>query len=391
MTASTGVGDGYKFQPDPLGGVRPHVAVAKRTPQGWSAWCACRSGGVCRGLPTRQDAVAAVIGCHTAGKLAVTFGLTLSVGGGLRTKVQCDCRWTATQPTQPAAETAGLVHWIKEHSRPSTSPARAKPPLNERRGLSFAVAAEATMGCEIRRSPGLPREGWTVVGLSNVICSECSELLGVILHQDNNVMALLCANEGLGWPLKDYNADTMLDVKTYVATMMPAASLRKSGRPPVRRPPARLGGIHDVEAQGGAPADDCPRREAADRGKAPRRKGMTSNRPPVESILRTDEVSVGRTVGLRYLGDNEIERYIVDDSVAPVQISRIMLRRYRGDPAIENFVIEKAEEQTHPTDVPIISPHSPLGRALMGRRVGDTVTYMAPSGSLAVEILSIGD
>ena len=39
----------------------------------------------------------------------------------------------------------------------------------------------------------------------------------------------------------------------------------------------------------------------------------------------------------------------------------------------------------------VISPGSPLGQALMGKRAGTTVTYEAPSGQLAVEIVSVGD
>ena len=36
-----------------------------------------------------------------------------------------------------------------------------------------------------------------------------------------------------------------------------------------------------------------------------------------------------------------------------------------------------------------ISQHSPLGKVLMGKRVGDTVEFQAPKGSVAYKILSI--
>lgn len=36
----------------------------------------------------------------------------------------------------------------------------------------------------------------------------------------------------------------------------------------------------------------------------------------------------------------------------------------------------------------VLSPRSPLGQALSGRRVGETVAYSAPGGSLIVEIVS---
>ncbi|MGC8627085.1 MAG: GreA/GreB family elongation factor [Acidimicrobiales bacterium] len=74
-----------------------------------------------------------------------------------------------------------------------------------------------------------------------------------------------------------------------------------------------------------------------------------------------DEVATGVTVRLRYVGDDDVEQYFVGS-------------------------IEE-----HHRDMPVISPGSPLGQALMGKRAGDTVTYDAPSGRLAVEIVSIGD
>ena len=74
-----------------------------------------------------------------------------------------------------------------------------------------------------------------------------------------------------------------------------------------------------------------------------------------------EEVSAGVTVRLRYLGDDDVERYLVGS-------------------------IEERDAGT-----PVISPGSPLGQALMGKRAGTTVTYDAPSGQLKVEIVSVGD
>jgi transcription elongation factor GreA len=74
-----------------------------------------------------------------------------------------------------------------------------------------------------------------------------------------------------------------------------------------------------------------------------------------------DEVAAGVTVRLRYVGDDEVERYLVGS-------------------------IEEREAGTA-----VISPGSPLGQALMGKRAGATVTYDAPSGQLAVEVVSVGD
>jgi transcription elongation factor GreA len=75
----------------------------------------------------------------------------------------------------------------------------------------------------------------------------------------------------------------------------------------------------------------------------------------------TDEVAAGVTVRLRYVGDDEVERFFVGS-------------------------IEERQAGTA-----VISPGSPLGQALIGKRAGTTVTYDAPSGQLAVEIVSVGD
>ncbi len=75
----------------------------------------------------------------------------------------------------------------------------------------------------------------------------------------------------------------------------------------------------------------------------------------------SEEVVTGITVRLRYLDDDEVERYFVGS-------------------------IEERQAGTA-----VISPGSPLGQALMGKRAGTTVTYDVPSGQLAVEIVSVGD
>ena len=74
----------------------------------------------------------------------------------------------------------------------------------------------------------------------------------------------------------------------------------------------------------------------------------------------SDTVTTGVVVSLRYAGDDEVEKYLIGS-------------------------IEERRE-----GVSIISPNSPLGQALMGHRRGDQVSYDAPSGPLAVDIVAIG-
>ena len=80
----------------------------------------------------------------------------------------------------------------------------------------------------------------------------------------------------------------------------------------------------------------------------------------VESDGPTDTVRPGATVALRYEGDDDVEHY------------------YLG-----------SIEERH-SDFEVISPGSPLGKALMGAKPGDTVEYQAPGGVLHVEVVSPG-
>jgi transcription elongation factor GreA len=95
----------------------------------------------------------------------------------------------------------------------------------------------------------------------------------------------------------------------------------------------------------------------------------------------------GRILHLQAMLENAV---IVDpteapsDSVVPGMTVGI---RYEGDDEVERFLIGSIEERHH-SDVEVISPRSPLGQALIGRRVGETVAYEAPSGTLKVEIVT---
>jgi len=77
-----------------------------------------------------------------------------------------------------------------------------------------------------------------------------------------------------------------------------------------------------------------------------------------------------------------------DEGDGTVVTGAIVSLRYSGDDDVERYLVGSIEERRD--DLPVISPQSPLGQALMGHRPGDTVEYQAPSGSLAVEVVEIG-
>jgi transcription elongation factor GreA len=75
----------------------------------------------------------------------------------------------------------------------------------------------------------------------------------------------------------------------------------------------------------------------------------------------SEEVVAGVKVSLRHMDSDEVERYLIGS-------------------------IEERDSGAQ-----VISPGSPLGQALMGKKAGEAVTYQAPSGTLKVEIVSVGD
>ncbi|MCU1362567.1 MAG: GreA/GreB family elongation factor [Acidimicrobiaceae bacterium] len=76
-----------------------------------------------------------------------------------------------------------------------------------------------------------------------------------------------------------------------------------------------------------------------------------------------------------------------DGHADKVQYASIVQVVYEGDEDgdFQEFFIGSIEEK--PEGVLVASPTSPLGEALLGRSVGDTVEYEAPSGVLKVNIV----
>lgn len=83
---------------------------------------------------------------------------------------------------------------------------------------------------------------------------------------------------------------------------------------------------------------------------------------------------------------------IVEDQPAAtngrVGTGTVVTLRYEGDEDVERYLIGSIEERRD--DVSVISPNSPLGKALMGKAPGDPVEYQAPGGALRVEIVAVG-
>ena len=66
-------------------------------------------------------------------------------------------------------------------------------------------------------------------------------------------------------------------------------------------------------------------------------------------------------------------------SSGTVAAGSVVTIRYEGDDDTERYLIGSIEERHDELDV--ISPGSPLGQVLLGRRRGDTVEYQTPAGA----------
>lgn len=72
-----------------------------------------------------------------------------------------------------------------------------------------------------------------------------------------------------------------------------------------------------------------------------------------------------------------------------VTAGSVVTIRYEGDTDEETYLLGSIEEKRD--GVEIMSPGSPIGKALLGGQAGDTVEAETPGGTLRVEIVSVGD
>lgn len=73
-----------------------------------------------------------------------------------------------------------------------------------------------------------------------------------------------------------------------------------------------------------------------------------------------------------------------DSVVAPGLMVSI---RFQGDDEVEQYLFGSIEERR--TGIEVVSPGSPMGQALEGARVGQTMTYEANGNQLSIEIVAI--
>ncbi|MDH3680013.1 MAG: transcription elongation factor GreA [Acidimicrobiia bacterium] len=70
-----------------------------------------------------------------------------------------------------------------------------------------------------------------------------------------------------------------------------------------------------------------------------------------------------------------------------VQAGCVVSIRYAGDDDVEKYLLGSIEERRD--GLTVMSPGSPLGQALIGTSIDDTVTFEAPNGPLDVTVVDI--
>ena len=85
-----------------------------------------------------------------------------------------------------------------------------------------------------------------------------------------------------------------------------------------------------------------------------------------------------------------IDAEIVDAPAADgvVGIGSVVGIRFEGDDDVEQYLVGHIEERHEKYEV--VSPGSPLGASLMGKKAGDKTAYEVNGNSIAVEVVSVG-
>ncbi len=93
---------------------------------------------------------------------------------------------------------------------------------------------------------------------------------------------------------------------------------------------------------------------------------------------------------IRQIKGTIVDAVVVDPAAADttaVAVGTVVELRFEGDETTERFLVGSIEERHD--DLEVLSPGSPLGRAVMGAAVGDRRTYEVNGNQLDIEIISI--
>ena len=76
-----------------------------------------------------------------------------------------------------------------------------------------------------------------------------------------------------------------------------------------------------------------------------------------------------------------------EGAIGAAAVGALVDLRFDGDDEVERFLLGTIEER--PEDCEVVSPSSPLGKALVGAQAGDVVRYEAPAGPVEVTVVAV--
>ncbi len=118
-----------------------------------------------------------------------------------------------------------------------------------------------------------------------------------------------------------------------------------------------------------------------------RELGDVTDNAAFETAKQDQALLEGRIMRLEEVLKNAVVREATGD-VSKVSPGVKVTVRDTKDPDYEDaFLIAESEERI--TGARVLSPRSPLGQALLGKRIGDTVTYEAPGGTFTYEVIGL--
>ena len=95
----------------------------------------------------------------------------------------------------------------------------------------------------------------------------------------------------------------------------------------------------------------------------------------------------GRIQQIQALLENAVVVSPGDGPADCAAVGSLVDLRFDGDEETERYLIGSIEERHDDYDV--VSPSSPLGKAMIGARTGDVVRYEAPAGQVEVTVVAV--
>lgn len=95
----------------------------------------------------------------------------------------------------------------------------------------------------------------------------------------------------------------------------------------------------------------------------------------------------GRIQQIEALLENAVVVSPGDGPAGCATVGSLVDLRFEGDEDTERYLIGTIEERHEDYDV--VSPSSPLGRAMIGAQPGDVVRYEAPAGPVEVTVVAV--